>query len=97
MVSMLAPDSDATDAEKWLRALIREFGIGFHPDTPPSEYVDPEGRPLPSQDVDALEASLDLLFEVLGDESPYEMCLDEAHRMYGESLEEHPHHSQCSE
>lgn len=80
---MLELNESATrqDAEIWLRQLVREFGPGFHPDTPPCEYVDAKGRTLSDKDAEILSRSLDRVFRVLGDEAPYEISVEEARRM----------------
>jgi len=61
---------------------LRDFGPGFHPDTPPAEYVGPEGRAILSgAECAELGRSLDRLFEALGDAAPYEIGAVEAHVM----------------
>lgn len=73
-----APD----DVRDWLRCLVRDFGLGFHLDTPADEYVADDGlRLLPPRAGEELDRSIDRVFAVLGDEEPYEVCSEEMYRM----------------
>lgn len=74
----LPADADEDGCKEWLRKLCRDFGLGFHPDTPASDYRNREGLPLPPDVVSALDDSLDRVFEILGDEAPYQLCCEVA-------------------
>jgi antirestriction protein len=59
-----------------IRKLVQEMGMGFHPDTPMSEYVDDNRRPIFSaREAARHQAVLDRAHAVLGDEV-YTVALD---------------------
>jgi hypothetical protein len=93
----LMPDTDVERCKEWLRKLCRDFGLGFHPDTPASDYVNTEGLPLPPDVASALEDSLKRVFEILGDELPYVLGAEVATAMLAElscqRQNEHPQNS----
>lgn len=69
----------------WLRQLVRDFGLGFHPDIAPEDYTLPSGmKCFTSDQCDLLTASLERVFEILGDDLPYEICAGEASAMLAE-------------
>ena len=70
----------------WLRQLIRDFGLGFHLDSAPEDYVRPDGTDyFAPTECAALKESLDHLFVILGEERPYDVCADEAFTLLAES------------
>lgn len=70
------------DAERWLRELVRDFGLGFHLETRPEDYVFPDSRPCFSvEECRVLSDSLDRLFAILGDTRPHDVAAREAHRI----------------
>lgn len=77
----LPTDADEETCKAWLRKLCRDFGLGFHPDTPASDYTNWEGLPLPPEVVTALDDSIDQAFEILGDEVLYTVCAEVAEEM----------------
>ena len=78
MISELSSKATADDARDWLRSMVRDFGLGFHPDTQPEDYIDDDGRGLPDDDIEALSVSLERVFTLLGDTEPYDVCFEEA-------------------
>lgn len=89
------PDNiDADGCKAWLRQLCHDFGVGFHPDTPASDYVNEEGLPLPPDVVSALDGSVRRAFEILGEEVLYTVCAEIAEVMLADLLDlsnsEHP-------
>jgi hypothetical protein len=77
----LPAGADENGCKEWLRKLCQDFGLGFHPDTPSSDYTNWEGLPLPPNVVSALDDSVDRAFEILGDEPLYTVCAEVAERM----------------
>jgi len=78
---ILPGDANKDEAEQWLRRLYREFGLGFHLDTPAGDYVDQNGDGLTEQQCKDLEDSIDRLFDLLPD--PYIIASDEMEKMMG--------------
>lgn len=64
----LPADADQEKCREWLRKLCRDFGLGFHPDSPADDYIDGDGLPFPPAVVSALDESVNRAFELLGDE-----------------------------
>jgi hypothetical protein len=57
------------EAVLWLRQLVRDFGLGFHLDSAPEDYVTPKGQPcFTAEQCAALNESLDHLFVILGED-----------------------------
>lgn len=84
---VLPANSTHEDAAWWLRQLVQDVGLGFHLDTPPEDYRLPSGGDLfTSSECAAMSASLERLFVILGDESPYEICARESSVMLAERL-----------
>lgn len=85
---VLPADATSDAAASWLRQLVRDFGLGFHPDTAPEDYIFllSGENCFTSSQCDALSGSLDCLFEILGDERPYEIGAGESSAMLAESL-----------
>jgi hypothetical protein len=79
----LPAGADEEACKEWLRRLCRDFGLGFHPDTPAADYIDGEGQSLPPEIVTALDDSIDRAFKILGDEI-YEVCGEVAEDMMAE-------------
>jgi hypothetical protein len=86
----LPSEADIAGAEEWLRQVCFSFGHGFHLDTPPSEYVSPDGSVLPEDVATTLESSLNRAFEILGAERPYEVCMEAFQAMFLFQDEEKP-------
>lgn len=84
-LTMLPDEADAATCREWFRLACRQFGLGFHPDTPASEYVSDDGTPLAPEVAAALDASIERCFAVLGDEEPYEVCMAEFQQMIATS------------
>lgn len=75
----LPTNSTSDEVIEWLQRLVRDFGIGFHPDTPAEDYTTPTGsRSLTPDECVSLNRSIILLFSILGDELPYTICANEA-------------------
>ena len=86
MNTNLPKDATQETASIWLRQLVRDFGIGFHLDTRSRDYVGPDGASLFTESqCDVLESSINRLFEILGDDLPYDICADEALIMMAEN------------
>ena len=82
----LPGNSTANDAMLWLRQLVRDIGLGFHPDSAPEDYVFPDGTPVFTRDqCAALMGSLARLFQILGNELPYEIGAEVASALLAES------------
>lgn len=77
----LPGNADRDDCRRWYRQLVRDFGPGFHPDTPADDYVDAKGRRLPTDVTTALDVSIDRAFTLLGDEL-YDVGLVEIRRFF---------------
>ena len=76
----------AEEAVLWLQHLIRDFGLGFHLDSAPEDYVWPDGTDyFTPTECAAMNESLDQLFVILGEERPYDVCADEAFALLAES------------
>jgi hypothetical protein len=76
IVPKLASSSSNDIASQWIGKVVFAIGHGFHPDTPPSEYVR-FGSAEPSFDpvtAEALAADLDTAFAVLGDRIYEDSC-----------------------
>ena len=68
--------SSKAAARTAIRKLVKEMGMGFHPDTPMKEYVDDSRRPIFSaKEAARRQAVLDRAHAVLGDEV-YTVALD---------------------
>ena len=84
---VLAADATRESAISWLEQLVRDFGTGFHLDSRPEDYDWPDGkRYFSSAECDVLNQSLNILFVILGEDMPYEICADQASAMLAESL-----------
>ena len=77
----LTQGADSEECERWLHQFVRDFGLGFHPDTPADEYVDDDGHPLDAEIVKYLDESVARVFEILGDDRPCEIGMEEFHGM----------------
>ena len=65
---------DKQQAEKFIRAIANEIGLGFHPDTPMEDYIDGDGNALFSPSVASEKQSkLMYAFELLGEERIYQV------------------------
>ena len=82
--ALLPAGVDEEGCKEWLRKLCRDFGLGFHPDTPASDYTNSEGLPLPPDVVAALDDSMDRAFEILDEETLYTVCAEVAERTLAE-------------
>ena len=79
--------STPDEATVWLGQLVRDFGLGFHLDSAPAEYVFPDGRPVFTPDqCSELMHSLDRLFRILGDVRAYDSGADVTTSLLAESL-----------
>jgi hypothetical protein len=78
--------ADEEACKAWLRRLCRDFGLGFHPDTPASDYTNGEGLPFLPDVVTALDDSMDRAFEILDNETLYTVCAEVAEIMLAEVL-----------
>ena len=88
----LPHNSTPDETMRWLQQLVRDFGLGFHPDTDPGDYVQPDGQPFfTSDECTELTVSLERLFSILGDERPYEIGADVACSLLAESRGFKPH------
>ena len=82
----LPHNSTPDEAMRWLQQLVRDFGLGFHLDTEPGDYVRPDGQPSFTCDqCTELTVSMERLFSILGDERPYEIGADAACDLLAES------------
>ena len=62
----LPADALAPQAKRWVRQLVFFMGIGFHPDTPFSDYVVPDGKPsFTAEQCEALESGLSAAWRIL--------------------------------
>ena len=83
---VLSAAATPEEAVLWLRQLVRDFGLGFHLDSAPEDYVTPKGEPcFTAEQCAALNESLNHLFVILGEERPYDVCADEAFTLLAES------------
>lgn len=83
---VLSAAATADEAVLWLHRLIRDFGLGFHLDSAPDDYLRPDGTAFfTTEDCAALNESLDHLFTILGEEKPYDVCADAACTLLAES------------
>ena len=83
---VLSATATVDEAVLWLQQLIRDFGLGFHLDSAPADYVRPDGTDYFTPDECALlNQSLDHLFLILGEERPYDVCADVAFTLLAES------------
>ena len=88
----LPEGSTPDEARLWLQQLVRNFGLGFHLDTAPEDYVFPDGQSVfTCYQCTALTDSLERLFQILGDEQPYEIGADVACTLLAESRGFKPH------
>ncbi|MGC1274049.1 MAG: hypothetical protein WBC44_10110 [Planctomycetaceae bacterium] len=76
-LTMLPKGSDTEAARSWLRLICRRFGLGFHLDTPASEYVMDDGTRLDAEVAAALDDSIERAFALLGPVEPYDICVAE--------------------
>jgi len=82
----LAEGSPPSQAMLWLQQLVRDFGLGFHLDSAPEDYVQLNGQPVFTRDQSTvLMKSLERLFQILGDERPYEIGADISGALLAES------------
>jgi hypothetical protein len=87
MILFLAADAQKESAASWLKQLVLDFGLGFHLDTRPEDYISTDGtKCFDSDECAVLTQSLINLFAILGDEMPYDICADQASAMFAESL-----------
>ena len=87
-MNLILPEGSTPDeAMGWLRQLIRDFGLGFHLDSAPADYVFPDGRQVftPDQCLELMN-SLDRLFRILGDVRAYDIGAEVATALLAESL-----------
>lgn len=77
----LPVNADDKECREWLQRTCRVFGLGFHLDTPASDYVFSDGRTFTPSGAEELDQSINRVFEVLGEEEPYEVCADEFQAM----------------
>lgn len=82
-IKCLEADAAPETAEQWIRATIREFGLGFHFDTDPSDYTDDHGNHLDEAVQANLRVSIERVFEALGSSRPYDIGLSEFRRIAG--------------
>ncbi len=65
---------DKQQAEKFIRAIANEIGIGFHPDTPMEDYIKANGEALFSpRRAYKLQSKLMYAFELLGEDRIYQV------------------------
>jgi len=82
----LPHSSTPNEAIRWLQQLVRDFGPGFHLDTVPEDYVQPDGQPFLTRDqCTELTVSMERLFSILGDERTYEIGANVAWTLLAES------------
>ena len=82
----LPHNSTPDEAMRWLQQLVRDFGLGFHLDTVPEDYVQPDGQLFFTRDqCTELTVSMERLFSILGNEQPYEIGADVACTLLAES------------
>ncbi len=87
MVNLVLPvAATPEEAVLWLQQLVRDFGLGFHLDSAPEDYVYSDGTDyFTPTECAALSESLGHLFVILGEERPYDVCADEAFTLLAES------------
>lgn len=84
---VLRANSTPDEAASWLRQFVRDFGLGFHLDTPLEDYRLPSGDDVfTSSECALLTASLERIFLILGDEAPYEICAHQGSAMLADRL-----------
>lgn len=68
-LTRLSSSATKDEASTWLGEIVFAIGQGFHPDTPPTEYILLDtGRPsFGSRTATALSVDLDTAFGILGD------------------------------
>ena len=76
VLPVLPADADAATCETWLTQVCFLFGLGFHLDTPASDYVSDDGTALPNDVAESLDQSINRAFTLLGKERPYEVCME---------------------
>ena len=65
---------DKQQAEKFIRAIANEIGLGFHPDTQMEDYIDGNGNALFSPAVASEKQSkLMQCFDLLGEDRIYQV------------------------
>ena len=87
-MNLILPEGSAPDeATVWLGQLVRDFGLGFHLDSAPADYIFPDGRQVftPDQCLELMH-SLDRLFRILGDVRAYEIGAEVTTSLLAESL-----------
>jgi hypothetical protein len=68
-------------AERVVRSLVREIGMGFHPDTPGREYVKQNGkRSFTVKKAKAIDCKVDFAFRLLGNKV-YDIGLREQRKL----------------
>jgi hypothetical protein len=74
-LSTMPTVTDAATADAFVVWAVREIGGGFHPDDPPAEYIDGEGRAVfAAAEAALVDAQLDACFRFI---DPYEVGLRE--------------------
>ncbi|MFO1044808.1 MAG: hypothetical protein U0941_23800 [Planctomycetaceae bacterium] len=87
----LSEGSTPEEATVWLGQLVRDFGLGFHLDTAPAEYVFPGGRQVFTPDqCSELMKSLSRLFRILGEARVYDVGAEASTALLAESLGRKP-------
>lgn len=66
--------ADAVSVEAAYRAMVRQIGFGFHPDTRGRDYMDREGRRFSASDAAAIDALVSAAFALLSD--PREIAIE---------------------
>jgi len=80
----LDPGASETAAARWLRAVVRLVGPGFHIDTAPGDYVDGQGRKsFAPADAGRMERGLRCAAHILGRERFEQICLRAVWRALG--------------
>ena len=83
----LPAGSTPEEATVWLGQLVRDFGLGFHLDSEPAEYVFPDGRQVFTADqCTELMNSLSRLVQILGDARAYDVGAEVSSVLLAESL-----------
>lgn len=80
MLLELERGANAEAAREWLIGVVRYIGPGFHVDTPFADYVNKLGPTFTPDEADKLDRSMQRSLELLEDEEPYDLSLNEVRR-----------------
>lgn len=84
IIPRLHAEPSRAHARRWVRRIVLLIGAGFHPDTAPSQYIDPSGkRLLTNRQSQHLQYDLDSASCALGSVVFEAICMQAIHRCLG--------------